>query len=218
MMSMKNVLFVYAHMDDETIMSFGTMMKLKSIGCNIFVACLCGKGRSNEQNQSSRRQAFVNTVQKVGAKYLLFDNYDLSLTGKVVKECIARVFHEFDPDTVFTHSCADIHDDHRLVAKEMLIKCRKTPDSHVKAFFSSVLPSYAWSYDQLNQAFQANTFFDITEFMTCKNEALNSYSSELKYECNDFRSIQAINDFDRVIGHKMSADFGEEFQQIFSMI
>jgi len=39
------VLFIYAHMDDETILSYGTMKYLNEIGCSINVLCLCGNGR-----------------------------------------------------------------------------------------------------------------------------------------------------------------------------
>jgi len=40
-------LFAYAHMDDETILSYGTMRKLADEGDEVYAACLCGNGRGD---------------------------------------------------------------------------------------------------------------------------------------------------------------------------
>ena len=39
-------LFAYAHMDDEAILSYGTMRKLADDGDEVYAACMCGNGRS----------------------------------------------------------------------------------------------------------------------------------------------------------------------------
>jgi len=56
-------LFIYAHLDDETILSYGTMMKFAK-DCSIHVAIICGEGRNVtiEQNiaiQKTRIAAFA---------------------------------------------------------------------------------------------------------------------------------------------------------------
>ena len=38
-------LFAYAHMDDETILSYGTMKKLADDGDEVYAVCMCGNGR-----------------------------------------------------------------------------------------------------------------------------------------------------------------------------
>lgn len=37
-------LFIYAHLDDETILSFGTILKLATTGINVNIFVLCGGG------------------------------------------------------------------------------------------------------------------------------------------------------------------------------
>lgn len=55
-MKNKNILFIYAHMDDETILSYGALKKI-SINNKVVVATLCGIGR-NKDNYLERDSAY----------------------------------------------------------------------------------------------------------------------------------------------------------------
>ena len=45
-------LFAYAHMDDETILSYGTMRKLADEGNEVYAACICGNGRDGFKTEA----------------------------------------------------------------------------------------------------------------------------------------------------------------------
>ena len=41
----QKVLFLFAHMDDETISSYGTIRRAADEGAEVIVYCMCGLGR-----------------------------------------------------------------------------------------------------------------------------------------------------------------------------
>ena len=45
MFAKKTILFIFAHMDDETISSYGTIRKMADAGANVILYCICGAGR-----------------------------------------------------------------------------------------------------------------------------------------------------------------------------
>ena len=47
MFANKKVLFLFAHMDDETISSYGTIRRAADEGAEVVICCACGLGRSS---------------------------------------------------------------------------------------------------------------------------------------------------------------------------
>ena len=45
MFANQKVLFLFAHMDDETISSYGTIRRAADEGAEVIVYCMCGLGR-----------------------------------------------------------------------------------------------------------------------------------------------------------------------------
>lgn len=45
MFANKKILFLFAHMDDETISSYGTIRRAADEGAEVIVHCMCGLGR-----------------------------------------------------------------------------------------------------------------------------------------------------------------------------
>lgn len=63
MFANQKVLFLFAHMDDETISSYGTIRRAADEGAEVIVHCMCGLGRfpstvDDEQVQDERRAVF----------------------------------------------------------------------------------------------------------------------------------------------------------------
>ena len=61
MFANQRVLFIFAHMDDETISSYGTIRRAIDEGAEVVVYCACGLGRSAAgcaQAHSERRVVF----------------------------------------------------------------------------------------------------------------------------------------------------------------
>ena len=47
MFANQKVLFLFAHMDDETISSYGTIRRAADGGAEVVICCACGLGRSS---------------------------------------------------------------------------------------------------------------------------------------------------------------------------
>ena len=84
---MKNVLFIFAHLDDETILSYGTLLKFIDLGMNCHVCCICGNGR--DCSQAARQDAFVKNMRNANATYSTYSNYDLQLTSNSIKTTVS---------------------------------------------------------------------------------------------------------------------------------
>lgn len=92
---------------------------------------------------------------------------------------------------MFTHSLDDLHYEHKFVANEVLLVCRRMKDSTVKALYTSSSPTLMQSF-QRECMFTPNYFVDISEYAEKKKEALSRYSMELPSDNNDIRSAESI--------------------------
>lgn len=216
---MKNILFIYAHLDDETILSYGTMMKFAK-DCSIHVAIICGEGRNvtTEQNitiQKTRIAAFAQNCSQF--TYTLLPYKDITLTADIVKKEVKNIIDMFKPDVVFSHLSDDFHYEHRLVADEVLLSCRRQKNCNVKALYASVSPAMMQKYGQKDKAFLPNYFIDITDYIEQKNIALSRYSMELPSDANDIRSAESIIAQNRQYGRLMNTGYCEAYQQIFKL-
>ena len=89
-------MFIYAHMDDETINSYGTIRRLAESGNQITIFCLCGNGRT-AVDQSDRKYAFDNMFsnEKITTMRYVFD--DMSLKENEARSCIEWMVEEIKP-------------------------------------------------------------------------------------------------------------------------
>lgn len=211
-------LFIYAHLDDETILSYGTMLKLaKNNSINILT--LCGKGRkTNIQQeitiQKNRILAYKENCKNF--KFKLCDNYDLSLTREIVKKEVEKYISNLKPDEVFTHSTADMHYEHRLIAEEVILTCRCKPNSVIKALYCTESQTAKYAYSQFGN-FQPNFFVNISDYISIKKNALVKYNYELPINDNDLRSCDSILKNNQILGRQVGTFYCEAYQQIFKV-
>lgn len=213
-------MFLYAHLDDETILSYGTMLRFAQDN-DIYVAIICGEGRnvSTPQNiaiQNARVQAFIQNCQPF--KYVVFPHKDITLTTDIVKEEVKQCISSYKPDVIFSHLVDDFHYEHRIVADEVLLACRRQKNVSVKALYASASPVMMQKYGQNGKVFQPNYFVDISSYIEQKKLALSKYSMELPSDANDIRSAESIIAQNRQYGRLMNTSYCEAYQQLFSII
>lgn len=205
-------LFIYAHLDDETILSYGTMLKLAK--CNeISILIMCGQGRNvttqeNIKIQQKRIDAFYKNCQKFNC--ILCKHKDITLSNDIVKDEIRKHVNCISPDIVFSHLATDFHYEHRIVAEEVALACRKQKNSSVKAFYSAAAPNMMQAFS-LQEAFKPNYFIDITDYIDQKQEALENYNMELPADSNDIRSAESILAQNRHYGRLMNTNYCEPY-------
>ena len=136
MFANQKVLFLFAHMDDETISSYGTIRRAADEGADVIVYCMCGLGRlpstvDDEQIQDERRAIF----NRYGHYVKFIDSRrcsDLSLTRYLAQKMFDETIRQYMPSIVVTHWSGDLHFEHRLLGQTSLVSCRRIPDSPVK--------------------------------------------------------------------------------------
>ena len=138
-MKNKNILFIYAHIDDETILSYGTLAKLSKDN-NVLLVTLCGNGRENNYKKDRVKQ-YCQICRKININHTSLAENDLALDKNKISNYLNNCILSFKPDIVFTHSQKDLHFEHRLVAEQVLLNCRNIPNSTVKSLYTTVSPT-----------------------------------------------------------------------------
>lgn len=213
----KRCLFVYAHLDDETILSYGTIQKHLENKDDMTIAVLCGQGRDSEASKSSQKDrldAFYKIYDNLQLTNLkVFANNDLTLTHDRIKKCLDTIdFNDYD--VVYTHSIHDLHFEHRLVAEEVIAYCRPNVSS-VKELYSAAAFTSAQGFGQFG-AFFPNMFIDVEKHVNAKKKSLLQYSMEFSgHGKNDIRSVESIIEWNRYNGKIVNLRYVEPYEQLF---
>ena len=220
----KKILIVASHPDDEVLGCFGTVARLIKEGYEAYTLILGeGKTSRDEQRVAENRKDEIeqlNTeIQKanniIGIKKVFiesfpdnrFDNVDLLDIVKVV----SKVKEEVEPDIIFTHFKNDLNIDHRLTYQAVLTATRPMQNECVKEIYSfEVLSSTEWNYPN---SFSPDTYFDISDTIELKLEAMKKYTSEL-CEYPHPRSLEGINLNAKYQGMRVGKEYVEAFESV----
>jgi LmbE family N-acetylglucosaminyl deacetylase len=113
-----NVLAVGAHADDIEIGCGGTLLRLTETDPDAVVTWIVLSG--NDERAAEARasaEAFLSGFASVRIEVEGFRDGYLPYVGAEVKDYFERLKGEVQPDVVFTHQRADLHQDHRLVSE-----------------------------------------------------------------------------------------------------
>lgn len=208
-------LFIYAHMDDETLMSYGLMRKLIDEQHDVHLLTLCGISRKEGSLTNDRKNVYFSNMSFL-TSYHLCRYCDLSLKQKNVRNQIEKYIKYIQPNGIVTHTLCDNHFEHRLISNEVVNCCRIKGDSHIKFLWYSALPSTVQTYNQYG-AFQPNVFINISKYINDKQNALQKYVDikEIPYDNCDIRSLQACLTSNKLYGFQLGVKYVEAYQQIF---
>jgi LmbE family N-acetylglucosaminyl deacetylase len=190
---MTNILVVAAHPDDELLGCGGTIARLSRQGDKVYIL-IVGEGVSSryERREMAGKEEFarlkkatIDVAARLGAADLfMLDLPDNRLDQVPLLDIIKKIEaigKKVSPTMVFTHHPGDLNIDHQCVFRATLTATRPTPDSPVKELYSFEIPSSTeWAFGQCGPAFQADTFFDVSDSLEQKIEALKIYESEVR--------------------------------------
>lgn len=209
------IFFIFAHPDDEAFGPAGTIAKLTSAGHDVSIISICDGDRPGANVGADRRQAFESSCRTLGAKPWIFDNPDCTLDIRQTTRFVSELVETHKPDVVYTHSIADVHLDHRIVAEACMVAVRPKPNSPTNALFCvEVVPSTTWGFQQFG-TFTPNVYEDVSDFLLIKQEVIDKYATEC-YQYPDARSAQHVIDKARVRGAESGFKYAEAFQLVFS--
>lgn len=226
-LSNKTILVVAAHPDDELLGSGGTIAKLSKH--NQVFSLILGEGitsRDDVRNEKKRAKELKNlkkeaqmaaTILGVEAVYLenFPDNRFDSVNLLDIVKCIESYKTKIKPDVVFTHFENDLNIDHTITCRAVLTAMRPLPDEKVKQIYAfETLSSTEYRFPL---SFFPDTFFDITETLEDKQQAMACYKNELR-EYPHPRSLQMIEENARYWGVRVGLSYAEAFKTLFNII
>lgn len=220
----KKILAIAAHPDDEILGCGGTIARLVDEGAVAYTMIL-GEGitsRDKTRNRSNRvkeieilKNQTIEANKKIGVKNVFTcdfpDNrFDTVPLLDIVKE-IEKIKVDIKPDIIFTHYQKDLNIDHQITNQAVLIATRPLKDEFVKEIYAfEVLSSTEWNYAL---SFSPNTFYDITNYIDKKMDAMKCYTSEIR-EYPHPRSLDGIKIKSQQRGLEVGCKYAEAFNLI----
>ena len=220
----KKILIVASHPDDEVLGCFGTVARFIKEGYEAYTLIL-GEGKTSRddtriiENKKDEIAKLNTEIQKandvIGIKKVFvesfpdnrFDSVDLLDIVKV----ISKVKDKVNPDIIFTHFKNDLNIDHRITYQAVLTATRPMESECVKEIYSfEILSSTEWNYPL---SFSPDTFFDISDTLNLKLEAMKEYNSEL-CEYPHPRSLEGIELNAKYQGMRVGKKYVEAFESV----
>jgi len=227
-MHSKKILIIASHPDDEVLGCFGTVARLIKEGYEAYTLIL-GEGKTSRdeqrivENKKDEIEVLNTEIQNandiIGIKKVFiesfpdnrFDSVDLLDIVKVV----SKVKDEIQPDIIFTHFENDLNIDHRITYQAVITATRPMENECVKEIYSfEILSSTEWNYPL---SFSPDTYFDISDTINLKLDAMKEYKSELcKYPHP--RSLEGIKLNSKYQGMRVGKKYVEAFKTIRKLI
>ncbi len=211
-------LVIAPHPDDEVLGVGGTLLRRKSEGHSLAWLIVTGINEEHgwPQDKIERRDEEISRVHA----FFKFDqvfNLRLPTTkldslprGELVQK-LSQCIHAFEPNEIFVPHVGDVHSDHNVVF-QAAASCTK---SFRYPFVKRILSYETLSETDFNlvssTAFQPNVYFDISDFLDKKLEAMSIYNSEMG-EFPFPRSRVSIESLARFRGSSSGFKAAEAFQ------
>jgi LmbE family N-acetylglucosaminyl deacetylase len=222
---MSIILIVAAHPDDEVLGCFGTVALLIKEGCEAYTLIL-GRGKAARglicQNEiRSLGNEVLKANELIGVKHVFTEDFPDNAFDSVpmldVVKKIENVKEKIAPDIIFTHHVGDINVDHQITHRAVLTATRPKPGESVKTIYAMEVPSSTeWNGYAKETAFVPNVFFDISETIDLKINALAKYKSELMPYPHP-RSMEHIENLAKVNGTNIGLEYCERFMLVRSI-
>lgn len=202
-------LFISPHTDDVELGAGGTLIKLLEGGNEILwvVFSTAETSLPADTPKETLRNEFLDVVTSIGLKendYKIFDfkvRYLPSHRQEILDEMI-KMKKEYSPDLIVGPSLNDHHQDHEVVAKEML---RAFKDS-------STIICYELPWNHIE--FKTQLFVKIDEsHLNKKIRLLKKYDSQIMLD-RPYFSEEYIRGWASMRGVQVKAEFAEAFEVV----
>jgi N-acetylglucosamine malate deacetylase 1 len=214
-MTVKRILVVAPHPDDETLAAGGIIAKYSSLGYEVHVLIVCGhlpplySKNDYEKTISESKKAFK--ILKVTSSEFL-DIPATMLSDRPVHELNNKIYEavrKIKPQIVLC-PFPDRHIDHRIVFDSVMVATRPIgPGKNIEILAAyETLSETHWNAPHIEPNFTPNWVIDISDFISIKLKALNCYQSQI----SDFpgpRSIEAVEALAKFRGTQSGFAFGE---------
>lgn len=224
-----SVLVVAAHPDDEVLGCGGAIASLARRGDVVDIVIL-GEGATSRYDDpaaadSREVAALARTAQEVGAELgatsvtllgLPDNRFDTVPLLDIVK-LVEREVSVRRPSTVFVQHGGDLNIDHVTTFRAVLTATRPLGDNSVLEVLAfEVASSTEWSFQRFAPAFHGSVFYDITETIEQKIDALSRYEDEVRPFPHP-RSPEGVRAMARRWGSVVGVEAAEAFDLVRSI-
>ncbi|MFD9895176.1 PIG-L deacetylase family protein [Amycolatopsis sp. NPDC059027] len=219
---MNRLLVVVAHGDDETLGAGATIAHLADLGVTVSLCVLTnddGSRSASGAGVTNRLSAIESAAKVLGIERLQVNQFGdnrLDTVGHLeLNRVVEREVREFEPDTVFTTSLADLSLDHQLVARAARVAGRPGRGSvrEIRSFEIRSATDFGET-SGISPAFRPNCWQPIDEaYLDRKLEALRSYGKEVEPWPNP-RSERGVRALAEYRGSQVATEFAEAFELV----
>lgn len=191
------VLVLAPHPDDEVLGAGGTIARCVDEGATVVVAIVT-KGYpprfDDDLIATGRREAGV-AHEVLGVKETMY--LDLPAAGldevphAELNERLRAVVQDVAPGRMFVPFGGDLHLDHQRIFLSALVAARPCGRASPAVYAYETLSETNWNAPYLAPSFAPNCFFDITDSLERKLEAMAAYASQLRPFPHE-RSLEAV--------------------------
>lgn len=196
--------FIFAHPDDESLSSGGTIAKYVSSGYQVSALCL-----SSDQE---RKIEYLKATEVLGVQDVeIYDFNDVENNEIEIKEKVIQYILKTTPETIITHIENDYHIDHRLTYN--ILREGIEWAAHETQFENPHLVSKLYTTETTILIPNPHVLVDITNFQSKKEEAIRCYKSQLYKGGEDFY-LKFHNHRTLMRGAQASTKYAEAYLQI----
>jgi len=186
-MTMKRIIVISAHPDDETLGVGGTLLKHKLNGDLLYWVIVTNINTQigfTEERVESRQKEIKVVADLFGfEKTYKLDYPTMSLTSESLLSLIpkiAEILKEVQPEIMYTLNRSDAHSDHRHISDAVMACTKSFRHPYLKKIVMYECISeteFAPSFPE--KVFIPNYFIDISSFLEKKIEIMRVFESEL---------------------------------------